>query len=80
VSLSAAAVPLTCSLFSRQVAWEEITIGQLWQANIKSKKKEINAILEQAQGESALEEFLAEVRKSVLTDLSVVLRVSSTAF
>lgn len=41
--------------------WNNVTVLQLWNADMKRHLKQIRHILEQAQGESALEEFLAEV-------------------
>merc|ERR1712038_1604057 len=41
--------------------WNEVTINELWAADLKENAKEIRFILEQAQGESALEEFITEV-------------------
>eukprot|EP00463_Aulacantha_scolymantha_P004262 TRINITY_DN530_c1_g1_i1.p1 TRINITY_DN530_c1_g1~~TRINITY_DN530_c1_g1_i1.p1 ORF type:complete len:180 (+),score=24.09 TRINITY_DN530_c1_g1_i1:322-861(+) len=42
-------------------SWDEMTIGQLWDNNLKEHLPAIRTILEQAQGESALEEFLNQV-------------------
>lgn len=44
--------------------WRELTVGSLWESKPKQHLKGIRAILEQAQGESALEEFLGELAVS----------------
>ena len=44
-------------------AWSELTVGQLWATDLKAHQKALQAILTAAQGESALEEFLNEVRE-----------------
>ena len=45
-----------------QVGWSELTVGQLWDTDIKAHAKAVQAVLTAAQGESALEEFLNELR------------------
>jgi dynein heavy chain 1 len=44
--------------------WTQVTLGQLWSADLKSHEKELKSILEMAQGEGALEEFLQELNTS----------------
>ena len=44
-------------------AWSELTVGQLWATDLKAHQKALQAILTAAQGESALEEFLHELRE-----------------
>ena len=46
-----------------QCSWAEVTVGQLWDADMKAHAKAIQAVITAAQGESALEEFLNEVRE-----------------
>ena len=41
--------------------WAQLTLGQLWEADLKKYEKALKAVLEAAQGESALEEFLNEL-------------------
>ena len=48
---------------SINVPWSELTVGQLWARDLKAHQKALQAILTAAQGESALEEFLNEVRE-----------------
>ena len=45
-----------------QVSWSELTVGMLWDTDMKAHAKAVQAILTSAQGESALEEFLNELR------------------
>ena len=46
-----------------QVSWSELTVGQLWACDMAAHAKAVQAILTAAQGESALEEFLNELRE-----------------
>ena len=43
--------------------WSTVTVNQLWNADLKRHLKQIRFILEQAQGESALEEFLKQIQR-----------------
>jgi dynein cytoplasmic 1 heavy chain len=43
------------------VMWSDLTVGRLWQADLNARRKTITAIIEQAMGEAALEEFLNEL-------------------
>jgi len=55
---------LTALNLSSKTTWDEMTLNQMWGANIKAKQKDIRVILDQAQGESALEEYLNEIAES----------------
>jgi dynein heavy chain 1 len=43
------------------VTWNQLTVGRLWQIDLRKHLKAIRSVIEQAQGESALEEFLQQV-------------------
>jgi hypothetical protein len=49
------------SLSQIGVAWRDLTIEVLWKADLRRHSKNVRFVLEQAQGESALEEFLADI-------------------
>ena len=57
-----------------QLPFSELTIGLLWEHGVLNRKKEIIDILTVAQGEMALEVFLAQVRdRWVKQELELVL-------
>lgn len=41
--------------------WRDLTVGRLWKQDLRKHLKAIRYVLEQAQGENALEEFLSEI-------------------
>eukprot|EP01083_Nonionella_stella_P206263 750375_1 len=48
-------------LLGAQCPWDRLTAGMLWAANLRAVREAVKEIMENAQGESALEEFLNEV-------------------
>jgi len=44
------------------IAWADLTVGQLWAIDLKAHSKALRNILDTAQGESGLENFLQELK------------------
>jgi len=49
-----------------------MTLGSVWDLDLKRNEALIKDVIVQAQGEMALEEFLKQVRQSIVSDLSLV--------
>ena len=50
------------SRLALQISMNELTLGNLWDANLLDKKKELSEILTTATGEMALEQFIVQVQ------------------
>jgi len=59
--------------------WSDLTVGLLWRCDLRKHTKALRFVLEQAQGENALEEFLADLANKCKTTISIWLITEANA-